>query len=294
VLSRRAALALPLLAATPARAAVRRVVIAGGGLAEIATALGAGPDIVAVDSTALFPTRLRALPQVGYLRALGAEGVLSVAPDLLLLAHEAGPPEAVAQLMRSGVTVVRAPQITDAATLVSAVRIVAAALGRVAEGEALAAAITADFAALTTAIAALPRRPVAVFVLAVGGGAPQAAGEATAATAMLTLAGARNAVTGYRGYKPIAAEALLAAEPDAVVTTTHTLSAVGGIEALAANPALALLRATRARRIIALDSLYLLGFGPRTAHAARDLAAALHGEGGLPALPARPWLRDEP
>lgn len=292
MLTRRAALALPLLAAPPARAAARRVVIAGGGIAEIAAALGAGPEIVAVDSTALFPARLRALPQVGYLRALGAEGVLSVSPDLLLLAHEAGPPEAVAQLARSGITVVRAPQVTDAASLVTAVGLVARALGRVAEGEAMAAAITEDFAALATSVAAQPRRPSAVFVLAVGGGAPQAAGEATAASAMLALAGLRNAVTGYRGYKPVAAEALLAAEPDAVVTTTHTLSAVGGIEALAANPALALLRATRARRIIALDSLYLLGFGPRTAHAARDLAAALHGDAALPALPDRPWLKD--
>lgn len=292
MLTRRVVLAAPLLAAAPSRAATRRVVIAGGGIAEIATALGAGPEIVAVDSTALFPTRLRALPQVGYLRALGAEGVLSVSPDLLLLAHEAGPPEAVAQLARSGVRVVRAPQITDAASLVTAVSLIAEALGRVPEGEALAAAITRDFATLATAIAALPRRPTAVFVLAVGGGAPQASGEATAASAMLALAGARNAVTGYRGYKPVAAEALLAAEPDAVVTTTHTLSAVGGIDGLAANPALALLRATRARRIIALDSLYLLGFGPRTAHAARDLAAALHGEAALPLLPDRPWLKD--
>ncbi|WP_291299025.1 hemin ABC transporter substrate-binding protein [Elioraea sp.] len=292
MLSRRAALALPLLAAVPTHAASRRVVIAGGGIAEIATALGAGPEIVAVDSTALFPTRLRALPQVGYLRALGAEGVLSVSPDLLLLAHEAGPPEAVAQLMRSGVTVVRAPQITGAGSLAAAVRLVAAALGREAAGEAMAAAITADFTALATAVALLPRRPSAVFVLAVGGGAPQASGEGTAAASMLALAGARNAVTGYRGYKPVAAEALLAAEPDAVVTTTHTLSAIGGIEALAASPALALLRATRARRIIALDSLYLLGFGPRAAHAARDLAAALHGDGALPPLPERPWLKD--
>jgi iron complex transport system substrate-binding protein len=42
-----------------------------------------------------------------------------------------------------------------------------------------------------------------------------------------------------------------------------------------------------------LDSLYLLGFGPRAAHAARDLAAALHGRSDLPGLPDRPWLRGD-
>jgi iron complex transport system substrate-binding protein len=41
--------------------------------------------------------------------------------------------------------------------------------------------------------------------------------------------------------------------------------------------------------MIGLPGLYLLGFGPRTAHAARDLAAALYPEANIPALPARPW-----
>jgi iron complex transport system substrate-binding protein len=33
----------------------------------------------------------------------------------------------------------------------------------------------------------------------------------------------------------------------------------------------------------------MLNFGPRTAHAIRDLAAALHPDATLPALPDRPW-----
>jgi iron complex transport system substrate-binding protein len=31
--------------------------------------------------------------------------------------------------------------------------------------------------------------------------------------------------------------------------------------------------------VVAMDGLYLLGFGPRTAQAARDLAADLYGDG---------------
>jgi iron complex transport system substrate-binding protein len=33
----------------------------------------------------------------------------------------------------------------------------------------------------------------------------------------------------------------------------------------------------------------MLNFGPRTAHAARDLIAAVYPELAVPELPARPW-----
>ena len=42
-------------------------------------------------------------------------------------------------------------------------------------------------------------------------------------------------------------------------------------------------------RVIALDGAYMLGFGPRAAHARRDLARLLHRDADLPALPARSW-----
>ena len=278
-------------ASLPARADGQRIVVAGGGIAEIVCSLGARGRLVGVDSTALFPTSLRALPQIGYMRSLGAEGVLSLSPDLLLAAHEAGPPEALERLERAGVRIARIPCIHDADSLVAAVRAVATSLSLREQGERLAAALAADFASLAGIVVALPARPRVAFVLALGGGAPQAAGRETAADAMLTLAGARNVVDDYRGYRPVSAESLLAAAPEAIVTTSHTVAALGGIEAIGAIPALSVLRAVRERRVVSLDSLYLLGFGPRTAHAARDLAAALQG-GTLPRLPHRPWLDD--
>lgn len=284
MIGRRAALALPWLAA-PARAA-SRAVVAGGGLAEIAVALGAEPALAGVDSTCQFPARLRALPQVGYLRGLAAEGVLSLRPDLLLLSHEAGPPAAVAQLRAAGVRVAQAPRVQSPEALLAAVALVAEALGR--PGAALSAALAQDLAAL-----AATRReggPRVLFLLAAGTGAPMASGLGTAAEAMLRLAGARSAFSGHEGYRAVSAEAVLGAAPDWIVAPSHSIEAAGGRERFLAQPQLALLPAARAGRLVVMDSLYLLGWGPRTAHAAADLAAGL----GLspPALPARPWLRD--
>ena len=51
---------------------------------------------------------------------------------------------------------------------------------------------------------------------------------------------------------------------------------LGGKETLLANPAIAATPAGRSRRIVAMDGLLLLGFGPRIGDAVLELARALH------------------
>jgi iron complex transport system substrate-binding protein len=60
-----------------------------------------------------------------------------------------------------------------------------------------------------------------------------------------------------------------------LLVTTEGLDAVGGDQALWRNPGLQLTPAARNRRLVAFDSLYLLGFGPRLPQAARELALRL-------------------
>ena len=68
---------------------------------------------------------------------------------------------------------------------------------------------------------------------------------------------------------------------------------IGGADRLLSDPALAATPAGKAKRIVSMDALYLAGFGPRLAHAVRDLAAALHPDAGIAPLPARPWTEAE-
>ena len=174
----------------------------------------------------------------------------------------------------------------DEGGIVRKIRLIAETIG--VDGEGLAKAVAADFATLAEIRARITAHRKAVFVLALGGGTPIVAGKGTSAEAIMTLAGADNALTGMVGFKPAVAEATLAAEPDAVVIMAdrdHTMSP----DSLFALPAFAGTPAARPRRLIGLPGLYLLGFGPRTAHAARDLAAALYPELRLPTLPGRPW-----
>lgn len=284
--------ALAAAAAWPAAASPgRRVVTIGGAITEIAFALDVGGSVAAVDTTSRWPAAARDLPNVGYLRQLSAEGIVALRPDLVIASHDAGPPKVFEQLQDARVRVRLVPEDYSAAGVEDKIRAVAAALGRP-EGEALAAAVAADLSAVAAGVTAISRPARVIFLLAASGNlAPLAAGRNTAAAAMLKLSGAVNAVDAYEGYKPLSPEAAVALGADAIVLMAHTLEQLGGVEGVARLPQLAATAAAHNRRIFAFDGSYLLGFGPRTAHAARDLAAALVPDRELPALPSRAWVR---
>jgi iron complex transport system substrate-binding protein len=79
-------------------------------------------------------------------------------------------------------------------------------------------------------------------------------------------------------------EAVVAAAPDVFLTTERTIERFGGRQALLERPELASTQAGREGRLIVMDGLLLLGFGPRTPQAAAQLAARLHGSLEAPDL----------
>jgi len=266
-----------------------RIVSLGGAVTEIVYALGAGPRVIGVDTTSLYPPAARHLPTVGYLRALGTEGLLSLKPDLIVAADEAGPPPVFDQLRALKVPFVRMEVTQSPEQVAARIRAVATAIGAEGAGAAIADAVEADFAALAAARERLPRRPRVLFILSVGQGPLMAAGQHTAADAVIALAGGTNAVAGYRGYKPLVPEAAIAADPDVLLLTDQGLEALGGKARALALPQIAHIPAARDGRLIAMDALYLLGLGPRSPQAARDLMAMMLGEAAAPPLPPRPW-----
>jgi iron complex transport system substrate-binding protein len=274
----RALTALLWLAVCPALAhgaEARRVVVAGGALTEIVCALGLADRLAGVDTTSLFPPETARLPKIGYLRSLGAEGILSLSPGLLLATPEAGPP-AVLDLVRAAkvrVEAVAAPNTPEG--VAEKVEAVAAALGVPERGRALAERYRANWEAARAEVAGYRDRLRVLFVLAHTGGRPMVAGRDTAANAMIALAGAANAGGGFEGYKPMTAEAVVAADPEVLLVTTEGVDALGGLGTLWDQPALGLTPAGHARRAVAMDSLYLLGFGPRLPQAVRELAGRL-------------------
>jgi iron complex transport system substrate-binding protein len=269
-----------------------RIVTVGGAVTEIVYALGFGDHVVAVDITSSFPALVKAKPSVGYMRALSPEGVIALAPKIVLAIEGSGPPDAIEVLSRASVPFVIVPEGHDEAAVLRKVRFIAEALGVPEKGEAMAKQIAKDFAVVAASRAKIATKRSAVFVLAVGNGTPTIAGEQTSAEGIFKLAGVENAIRGMNGYKPATPEATIAAAPQAVVTMVERSHGLGA-DVMFALPAFAGTPAAKDQRLVPVPSYYLT-FGPRTAHAAQMLAASIYPELSLPQLPPRPWTEAEP
>lgn len=249
----------------------KRVVTLGGTVTEIVYALGAGERMVGTDNSSNYPPQARQLPQVGYYRGFSIEGVASLQPDLVLASEQAGPPAAVEQLRKLGQKVVMLPAAPTVDALEQRITGVAAALDAKEAGDKLVQQIRAQVAA--AAQAARSGHAPRVLLVSSHTGKLEGAGTETAADAVLKLAGANNVLSGEKGYKAISGEGAAALRPDVIVTTTMSIAALGGLDAFAAQPGLAATPAARDKRIIVMDDLLLLGFGPRLPEALKQLQA---------------------
>ncbi|NBN62158.1 heme/hemin ABC transporter substrate-binding protein [Pannonibacter tanglangensis] len=257
----------------------RRIVAIGGSVTEIVYALKAGDRLVARDSTSTYPPEAQALPDAGYIRALNAEGVLAVTPDAILALEGSGPPEALDVLKQAGIPLAMVPESFTAEGILAKIDRVGAALGLSDAAAGLSAAVRSDLAAAMAEAAARETKPRVLFVLSLAGGRVLASGTDTAADGIIRMAGAINAVEAFSGYKQLTDEAIAGLKPDVILMMDRGGDHGAGADELFAHPALALTPAAASRRLVRMDGLYLLGFGPRTAAAVRDLAVALRQPG---------------
>ncbi|KAB1079809.1 heme/hemin ABC transporter substrate-binding protein [Methylobacterium soli] len=280
--TRRAVLAgLGGIAALPraARAAgsPARIASLGGAVTEILYRLGAADRIVAVDTTSIYPAEaLREKPNVGYLRALSAEGLLSAGPDLVIAAEGAGPPDVLALVREAGVPVTLVKEPPTPEGVLDKIVTVGRLAGLDRQAAELAEAVGAQFAGLSRQRARITRPMKALVVLSLANGRVLVGGRTSTADGILALAGVDNAAAGIEGFKPITDEAILAAAPDAVVLMRNGAEAPSPEATFAPGTALGQTPAAARHALVTMDGLYLLGFGPRTPDAARDLMRAIY------------------
>jgi iron complex transport system substrate-binding protein len=261
-----------------------RIVAVGGSVTEVIYALGGEKNLVATDSTSLFPATARDTPKVGYMRTLSAEGVLSLRPTVVITTTAAGPEAALRQIADAGVAVLVLSDDYSFDAVTAKIEGIGRALGLDKAAADLVAKVRADMADVTARIAQSKTRPRALSFLTFGqGGAPQAAGRMTAADGIIKLAGGVNVFDAWSGYKPMTPEATVAAAPEVIMLGTQTIETIGGVDKILADPALALTPAAKSKRVASADALMLLGFGPRTPEAVRIVARVFHPDVEFPA-----------
>ncbi|MCG8328331.1 MAG: ABC transporter substrate-binding protein [Chitinophagales bacterium] len=252
-----------------------RIVALSGGITEVLYTLGHGNKIVGVDVTSTFPEEVKELPQLGHIRNLNAEAILALAPNLIVAEAKDSSNQILQQLANSGIELLFLESTNHPDKPILQAEVLAKKLGSEASLQTLKEQHLQDIQELQQIKEKNTYEPRVLFVYARGKGSMMVAGRNTSASSMIELAGGKNAILDFEGFKALSAEGLIEAQPDVLLLFKSGLQSLGGQEGLLQVPGLSQTPAGVNQRFIAMDGLYLLGFTPRVGKAAIDLAKQL-------------------
>lgn len=260
--------------------APERIVVSGGSITEIIYALGEQDRIVGVDSTSVYPAQAKEKPQVGYVRRITAEGILSLKPDLLLGEADTGPKKVVEQLKRANIAMHLFDKTDNFANIEKKVRKIAQLLHVEKKGDKLVEQLQQQRKQLADLLAKKSGNPKVLFVLGMRSGQPIVAGKGTSAAEVITAAGGNNIASEFiEGWKPLATEATIQMNPDVIISMGSTGSHMNSATSkLAKLPHFKYTNAVKNQRIYEFDGSALLGMSPRTIASVIELANALHSK----------------
>lgn len=247
-----------------------RIVSLFGDVTEILFALDVDEYIVGVDVSSVFPEAAQELPDVGFAGALNAEGILALNPTIVIGGSTVtpGPPGVVDQLQQAGVEVLVLPELIGLDSPSIKIRAIGEALGIPRRAEALAQRVESEIEAASPDIEPSTSEQLSVlFVYLRRGGIQLVSGAGREAETIITAAGGLDAgaAAGIEGWQPLSPESLLAINPDVYLVMELGYDAVGELEGLLEIPGMAETEAGLNRRVIVMEDILLLGFGPRMA-----------------------------
>ena len=251
-----------------------RVTAAGGSITEIIYFLEANDKLVAVDVTSNYPEEASIFPSIGYVRALSAEGILSLNPSIIIGEDDMGPAEVIEQIKESEVEIITVEEDHSITGILNKVNCVAAIIDKEKYAlELIERELLPQIRQLKSTYSKISNdSPKILFILGLQGGSPLVAGKGVSADGFIKMVGGTNSMADFEGWKPASTESILNAAPDVILISNRGLSGIGTIEELKDHPAIKLTPAAKNNKIFAMDGLKMLGVGPRTLGAALDLA----------------------
>lgn len=254
----------------------QRIVSIDGSLTEVIYALNQQHRLVGVDTSSRYPKEATELPDVGYVRNLSPEGILSLEPDLIIISDQAKPQAAVEKLRRSGVEMLKISDHHDWPTVINKVTAIAEKLGVSREGNRLLEELEIQHQRLQQTLANRDGKSSTKVLMILSGGTHSSLvfGNQSKGDGVLRLVAATNAVNQFNGIKPITKEGLLSYDADAIVVAAFRPN----LDLDTALPHIKHTRAAKSNRIYILDAQRLLGFGPRTGSAVNQLADFLYDQ----------------
>jgi iron complex transport system substrate-binding protein len=257
-----------------------RIVTLSGEFTEIVFALGLGPNVVGVDLSSVYPDEVLSIPKVGVEFRLLAEPILAQEPTVVIGDEDVIPYDVIEQVRAAGVPVVILPALTDIDAPAAKIRLVGDVLGIPAQGEALAVEVQKEIDEAIALAATAVSEPRVAFVYIASDDTVLMFGEDTVGGGLMAAAGAYNvaADVGIEGWVPLTPEALVASDPDVIMTASRGVETVGGLDAFLALPGVAETRAAAEGKVLIYEDLYILGLASRTGQALREVVLDLHPE----------------
>lgn len=259
-------------AKTPYSHASDRIVSVGGSVTEILYALGAQQQIVAADTSSLYPAQVSQLPKVGYYRQLSVEGILAMQPTHLFAAMGVGPTEVLTQLSNAGVQVHVFEQARTVAGLLNMIHEIGQRAGLQAQAEQLQKHVKDQLSAIKKINIKPEQR--AVFLMSAGERGIMAAGKNTVPNLIMKIAGLGNPYDNIEGFKPVSIESFLAIAPTQVLIAEHRTGGLSASE-LCKQPALEKWAQAQGCNLHIVDALLFLGLTPRLPDAVAQFAHIL-------------------
>lgn len=253
-----------------------------GTLTETVIALGLADTLVgrANTSTESAVADLPVVTQNGH--ELQAEAILALDPTFVIMDDTMGPPEVPEQLRASGVPVLLVSSERSVDLIAEQIRVVADAFGVADAGAALVADLEERLAAAELRVTALAGdwQPLRMAFLYVRGSGSVffVMGEGSGADDLIAAIGGTDAATtaGVRDIAPATAEAVLAIDPEVILTMSGGLASTGGVEGFVGRPGVSDTVAGQTQRIVDMADGEVLSFGPSYPEVLVALAEAVY------------------
>jgi len=199
-----------------------KIVTVGGSITEIVFSLNQGHRVVGVDQSSTIPKEVGSLPQVGYIRAISAEGILSMEPTKILTTSDIGPPNVVEQIKATGVELIIYDSPKSYTDIVELIKLIAKDLNAEEESIDLLSVMNDSFKTIQDNIVNQREIHKIAFFMGMGGGSAlssfNAAGDATRANYLIEFIGGRNVFKGsFKKYSKVDMETLIDVNPEIIL-----------------------------------------------------------------------------
>jgi iron complex transport system substrate-binding protein len=262
----------------------QRIVCISQAYTEMIFELGAQASLVGVDLSSTFPPAAKQLPNVGYHRALSAEGILSLNPTLIIHDNNIAPDNVVRQLQQLNIPMKTFAAKNDSIEGTKALlREMGAFFHKEQRAEELCHKLDAGMTEAAEYVKRYKDHPRVAIIhfgrasnvyLLVGNGG---GGDAGAAGKMVEWAGGQPAIQKPGMQRMVSPELIAQSNPDVIIMTEVGFDRFGSAEQAKTLPGVAETDAAKHNRIYRVPEHELMYFGPDTGQNIIKLAHLIHG-----------------